>query len=93
MSKQQCPDFPYFGARYPDATCIDGELWDLDKCDEKGLLWGADVCHPPCPFCQPEEFVQYHVDDGEPDQKVRNYIKQLHKKYGFRPQEKGGNEE
>ena len=40
MSKQnkQCPEFPFFGASYPDARCIDGYLFDLDKCDENGKI-------------------------------------------------------
>lgn len=25
-----CPEFPYFGAPYPDAICVDGYLHDLD---------------------------------------------------------------
>lgn len=32
---KQCPEFPFFGASYSDARCINGYLWDLDKCDEK----------------------------------------------------------
>lgn len=57
-----CPEFPYFGARYPDATCIDGILHDLDKCDDEGNLYeqGDNV---PCPFCQTESFIEFHVDD------------------------------
>ena len=59
MSKQnkQCPEFPFFGASYPDARCIDGYLFDLDKCDENGNLYGdGDI---PCPFCNTEEFIEY----------------------------------
>lgn len=42
-----------FGAGYPDSTCIDGYLWDLDSCDEPGggLTVGGDI-H--CPSCNPE---------------------------------------
>lgn len=29
---KQCPEFPFFGASYPDARCINGYLWDLDDC-------------------------------------------------------------
>lgn len=41
-----CIEFPAFGARYPDATCIDGYLWDLDSGDEPGCLskGGEDPC-------------------------------------------------
>lgn len=56
----QCPEFPFFGATYPDATCIDGHLWDLDKCDENGLISSGD--NPPCPFCNTEAFVDYFTD-------------------------------
>ena len=59
MSEQnkQCPEFPFFGASYPDARCINGYLWDLDKCDENGNLYGVgDI---PCPFCNTEKFIEY----------------------------------
>lgn len=59
MSEQnkQCPKFPFFGASYPDARCINGYLWDLDKCDENGNLYGVgDI---PCPFCNTEKFIEY----------------------------------
>lgn len=63
--KKQCPNFPFFGASYPDAGCIDGQLWDLDKCDESGLYSSGD--NPPCPFCNTEAFINYHteIDDKE----------------------------
>lgn len=64
-NKTSCPEFPFFGATYPDATCIDGFLWDLDKCDEKGLLSGGD--NPPCPFCNKESFVDYFTDLTDED--------------------------
>jgi hypothetical protein len=56
----RCPEFPFFGASYPDARCVDGELWDLDKCDENGLYSSGD--NPPCPFCNTEAFIDYHTD-------------------------------
>lgn len=61
----QCPEFPFFGARYPDATCIDGYLWDLDNCDENGLISTGD--NPPCPFCNTDAFIDYHteIDDNQ----------------------------
>lgn len=48
----------HFGAPYPDATCIDGELWDLDSCDEPGggLTSGGDI---PCPCCSTKEYVEW----------------------------------
>ena len=61
-----CPNFPFFGATYPDATCIDGELWDLDKCEGSGMLYSSGD-NPPCPFCNTEAFIDYHteIDDKE----------------------------
>lgn len=48
---------PNFGARYPDGTCIDGFMWDLDSCDEPGgpLYGGGDE---PCPWCNTLEFIE-----------------------------------
>ncbi len=48
----------HFGAWYEDAICIDGELWDLDSCDEPGggLSHGGDI---PCPCCRTAEYVEY----------------------------------
>lgn len=60
---QQCSEFPFFGATYPDATCIDGRLWDLDKCHENGLYSSGD--NPPCPFCNTEAFIEYFTDIDE----------------------------
>ena len=67
--KTQCPEFPYFGAIYPDACCIDGYLWDLDSCDSPGsnlLTSGGD---DPCPFCNYDEAIARCADalwdDGE----------------------------
>ena len=57
MKNNQCPEIPFFGARYPDARCIDGYLWDLDSCgsDPDVFYKGGD---DPCPFCKPKEFVE-----------------------------------
>jgi len=49
---------PTFGASYPDGRCIAGFMWDLDSCDEDGLLsCGDDV---PCPFCNTGAYMNYH---------------------------------
>lgn len=53
---KQCPEFPFWGARYPDACCIDGKLYDLDKCDDSGLHEPIDDI--PCPFCRTDEFIE-----------------------------------
>lgn len=60
---EPCPEFPFFGAHYPDATCIDGYLWDLDSCEGDGMLHsGGDY---PCPYCNAGEFLDYLKDDIE----------------------------
>lgn len=55
---------PTFGARYPDGTCIEGYMWDLDSCDEPGgpLYSGGDI---PCPFCNTGAHIEYW-DDHRP---------------------------
>lgn len=49
---------PSFGASYPDGTCIEGYLWDLDSCDEPGgpLTHGGDI---PCPHCNAMAYLDY----------------------------------
>lgn len=78
--KTQCPDFPYFGARYPDATCIDGYLWDLDKCEDGKLYGGGDE---PCPFCNTDSFIEQHIDEetGFTKEKIIEQINILKEKY------------
>lgn len=60
MKNNECPEFPFFGATYPDATCIDGYLYDLDYCDSDGNLYNP-IETIPCPFCNTEKFL---VDYG-----------------------------
>ena len=63
MKKEECPEFPFFGARYPDARCIDGNLYDLDDCDGEGNLYERYENYP-CPFCRKDEFIElYGVDE------------------------------
>lgn len=48
-----------FGARYLDAVCLDGFLWDEDSCDAPGdsvLCSGGDI---PCPNCHPSGYRRY----------------------------------
>lgn len=49
---------PTFGAYYPDGTCIDGYMWDLDSCDEPGgpLYSGGDM---PCPWCNTKAYLEW----------------------------------
>lgn len=41
-NNKPCPQFPFFGASYPDACCINGKLYDMDKCDENSNLYEKD---------------------------------------------------
>lgn len=78
--KQQCPEFPYFGASYPDARCIDGFLWDLDSYENGELFGGGDE---PCPFCNEDSFIEHHVDElnGVKKGDVVAWIHRLKAKY------------
>lgn len=75
-----CGEFPYFGASYPDATCIDSALWDLDKGDDEGLYGGGEI---PCPFCNTKEFIIHHEDalNGRTIKMLSDYVIWLRKKY------------
>ena len=51
------PRISIFWASYSDACCVRGYLWDLDKCNEQGELYGeGDI---PCPFCNTEAFIEH----------------------------------
>lgn len=78
--KEQCPEFPHFGAKYPDARCIDGFLWDLDSGDGYSFTNGGD---DPCPFCNTKEYIKYHVDplNGITKERVINHIEFLKQRY------------
>lgn len=52
-------EFPWFGAHYPDARCIDGYLWDLDAYEDGMLTSGGD---DPCPYCNAREFLAWKKD-------------------------------
>jgi len=77
--KNQCPEFPYFGARYPDATCIDGYLWDLDKFEDGQLYGGGEE---PCPFCNTETFIEQNLDEENTRESLLKYVDDLRKHYG-----------
>lgn len=71
---------PYFGASYPDACCIDGELWDEDSYDSStdSLTSGGEI---PCPQCNHEAFLEYFADEyrddgaiAHEDGKPREYV-------------------
>lgn len=78
--KLQCPEFPHFGATYPDACCIDGYLWDLDKYEDGHLYGGGD---DPCPFCNEDKYIQWAAAEGDPEdvKHVKNQIQKLKEKY------------
>lgn len=77
---EQCPEFPYFGAKYPDARCIDKYLHDMDNCDENGNVYLMDESHP-CPFCNKEEFMQNQKDNEENLVEVEEWMKRIKTKY------------
>ncbi|HEY1201091.1 MAG TPA: hypothetical protein VGE79_08930 [Niastella sp.] len=84
-----CPEFPHFGVSYPDARCIDGYLWDLDKCENGQLYGGGD---DPCPFCNTEAYKEWcgWEDADEPGrEKISERIKALKAKY--QPSGEAGN--
>jgi len=80
--QNQCPEFPHFGAIYPDARCIDGYLWDLDKFEDGKLYGGGE---DPCPFCNTEEYIENHLDkDSDPPvtrERILEYIQKLRDRY------------
>ena len=78
--EKQCPQFPYFGAKYPDASCTDGYLWDLDSYDSDagGCTKGGE---DPCPFCNESEYVQRLKDSEFSEIEIQAHIEYLNKKY------------
>lgn len=54
-----------FGAQYPDSVCIDGYLWDADKCDDEGNLYGEGEW--PCPACNRAGWREYHGESVTED--------------------------
>lgn len=68
MKKSCGNEFPFFGARYPDAVCKDGKLWDLDSYEEGlGLTSGGDDC----PICCPESY----LDNCETEEEKQEFLK------------------
>lgn len=78
-NNKQCPEFPHFGAPYPDARCIDSYLWDLDSSDGEGYF--AYGGNDPCPFCNTEEYKQERLDNGWTEKQVNQNIQILNEKY------------
>lgn len=92
--RNTCPEFPLFGANYPDATCIDGILYDLDNVGDDGVLI-KPLEEIPCPFCRTEEFIRYdpfnkeYSMDSEEDIRdwYMSYINEMRNKYGGKQEE------
>jgi hypothetical protein len=61
-------EFPFFGAHYPDARCIEGMLWDMDACewDEDGVFFTGGAQFP-CPYCNARNFLDWMRDEIEND--------------------------
>ena len=97
-TKKQCPEFPYFGATYPDATCINGTLWDLDSSHGPDNLLHSGG-NDSCPFCNPQAAYEEsrgcwnynQQEEGESDddfeermeKELQADINALRKQYGF----------
>lgn len=71
-----CGEFPHFGATYPDATCIDGYLWDLDSYDDGRLTSGGS---DPCPFCKREEYIEWLSNDDK--EEVESHLQYINERY------------
>lgn len=73
-------EFPFFGAGYPDARCIDGYLWDMDSYDNGVFTSGGDE---PCPVCNTERWLERVLEDETFDSKkdALKYVEHLKKKY------------
>lgn len=80
LAKQKgyCIQFPHFGARYPDACCVDGFLWDLDSGDSDGLTNGGS---DPCPVCNTRNYVKDFIDNKEPFDSIEAHIKYIFNRY------------
>lgn len=52
-----------FGAGwYPDSQCFGGVLYDMDNCDNAGMIFEPGVFIP-CPMCDPKGAVASHKED------------------------------
>lgn len=80
-NKNQCPEFPFFGAAYPDATCIDGVLYDLDDCNDDGTLNEKD--NTPCPFCCTEAFLESQIGEADDYETPEEFQEEKDKIYAW----------
>lgn len=72
-------EFPLW-ARYPDAKCINGYLYDMDSWDEElgGFTSGGDE---PCPICHPEAWLD-NCETEEEGERTKKWIENLKNTYG-----------
>lgn len=81
MKKGCRNQFPFFGAKYPDAVCIGGKLWDLDSYEEGlGLTKGGDE---DCPICCLESYLN-SCETKEEKQSFLAYRETLIKKWNLK---------
>ena len=78
-------EFPYFGASYPDAICIDGYLWDMDSGEayEDGVSYSYGGDDYPCPVCNTKEWLERVMENEEfkTEEDALAYVEQLKKNY------------
>lgn len=87
VQQSQCPNFPFFGASYPDAGCFDGTLRDLDDCNDEGGVYEQND-NWPCPFCETEAFIKRYAEyAGIKYKEVRAWVKALKQKHDFKKPE------
>lgn len=55
-----------FGARYLDAACYGGRLWDEDNCDDEGNLYEPSE-YIPCPACNHAEALKGWIESATED--------------------------
>lgn len=73
-----CIEFPHFGARYPDAACIDGYLWDLDSGDSDGLTKGGE---DPCPCCNTRAYINDMLDNEVGVNRIHAHLQFIFSRY------------
>ena len=74
-------EFPYFGATYPHARCIDGYLWDMEG---EGIYYSSYAGNGyPCPVCNTKKWLEQVMENGEFETKesALAYVEQLKKHY------------
>lgn len=51
-----------FGANYLDSECFGGQLYDMDDCDDDGLIYEPGE-YLPCPKCRMEDWFERVTED------------------------------